>query len=260
VAQEYARHILPEFQPAARALCAMLDLGPGDRVADIACGPGTGSLAAAELGVAAVVGVDYAVGMLRAARELVAARTGLGFVAGDAVALPLRSRHFSVVISSFGVIFAPDPVPAVRELARILVDRGRLGILAWVPGGSLQRYYAMTARYLGGPDSPRDAYAWGDPRSAAGWLEPAFDSLAFHHLDVPFTAPSPQAGWQILRTATGRVAAGYGALDRASREALDEEMHRFLGGFSDAAGRVHWPREAVAICGRKSPTGAPKPG
>ena len=64
VAREYAKSILPGFRPAARALCEFARIGEGDRVLDVACGPGTAAIEARALGAAEVTGVDYATGMI----------------------------------------------------------------------------------------------------------------------------------------------------------------------------------------------------
>ena len=58
MAREYQKHIVPGFQPAAEALCRFTGIKSGDKVLDIACGPGTASFAAAALG-AEVTGVDW---------------------------------------------------------------------------------------------------------------------------------------------------------------------------------------------------------
>src|SRR4051812_7563030 len=96
VAREYARHIVPGFRPAAQALCASLDVHPGDRVLDVACGPGTAAFVARELGAAKVVGVDYAEEMVTVARERAVDDPALDFRLGNALALPVPDGAFDV--------------------------------------------------------------------------------------------------------------------------------------------------------------------
>lgn len=76
-------------------------------------GAGTGAVSGAMPG-ANVVAVDRAVGMLldrRASRPPA--------VAGDAVALPFRSRSFDVVVAAFSLNHLLDPAVGVREAGRV---------------------------------------------------------------------------------------------------------------------------------------------
>jgi SAM-dependent methyltransferase len=249
VARDYQRHIAPDFLPAARAMCRAVRITGDDRVLDVACGPGTAALAAHELGARSVLGVDFARGMIVAAREEARAIPALQLVVADALALPLPDQRFDVVISSFGLIFAPDPVRAGAEAARVLRPGGRLGLLAWPPGGSISAYQEAAFRYLDVPQSLHDPFQWGEPDRARAWLGGAITQVGFEPIEVPFEATSPAAGWAVLRTATGRVAAGYAALDTHARVRLDSEMERFFEQFRRPDGRVLWRREALIIRG-----------
>jgi SAM-dependent methyltransferase len=249
VARDYQRHIAPDFLPAARAMCRAVRITGDDRVLDVACGPGTAALAALELGASSVVGVDFAPGMIAAAREAARAVPTLQLAVADALALPVANERFDVVISSFGLIFAPDPVRAAAEAARVLRPGGRLGLLAWPPGGSIGAYQEAAFRHLDVPQSLHDPFQWGEPGRARAWLGGAITQVAFEPIEVPFEAASPAAAWAVLRTATGRVAAGYAALDTHARVRLDSEMGRFFEQFRQPDGRVLWRREALIIRG-----------
>src|SRR5437867_3333574 len=67
VAREYRRQILPGFLPAARTLCRAVAIGPGDVALDVACGPGTATFVAHDLGAARTIGIDFARQMVRVA-------------------------------------------------------------------------------------------------------------------------------------------------------------------------------------------------
>jgi ubiquinone/menaquinone biosynthesis C-methylase UbiE len=252
VAREYHRQIAPDFAPAARRLCLELGVGPGDRVLDVACGPGTAAVAARNLRAGEVVGVDYAPDMLVVARAQTRDDTALRYAAANALALPFPAERFDVVISSFGLIFAPDPDVAVRETARVLRPRGRLGLLAWPPDGSIGEYQRVAFRHLDIPPTAHDPFQWGVPARARAWLEPAFEDVEVIPLEVPFEAESPERGWRTLSTATGRVAAAYAELDADARARLDAEMIRFFEPFRRSDGRVFWPRQALMVTARRA--------
>src|SRR4051795_733952 len=97
-----------QLLPAARLVVERAAPSAGDRVVDVGCGTGNAALLAAERG-ARVTGVDPAARLLDVAREEASAG-GLDatFVEGDAAAIPLDYGEADLVLSVFGVIFAPD--------------------------------------------------------------------------------------------------------------------------------------------------------
>src|SRR5947209_18444841 len=107
-----------ELEPVAQSVVARAELGPGDRVVDLACGTGNAALLAAALG-ARVIGVDAAPRLLHVARERAhAGGLAVEFRQGDLLDLPVGDGAADVVLSVFGVVFAPDPASAVHEIAR----------------------------------------------------------------------------------------------------------------------------------------------
>lgn len=251
VAREYARSILPGFRPAARALCEFARIDAGDRVIDVACGPGTAAIEARALGAAEVTGVDYAAGMLAVARELTAGQTGFTFLEGNALELPVADESFDVAVSNFGVIFAPDPERAAREMARAVRPGGRAALTAWLESDVTREYYDLVYQHIPRHPAPHDPYDWGVPARAAAWLGSAFAGIETRPLAVPFEAESVSAAWAILNRSTGRVAAGYATLPADARQAFDDAMHRYFERFRRDDGSVFWPREALLVRGRR---------
>jgi ubiquinone/menaquinone biosynthesis C-methylase UbiE len=252
VARDYHRKIAPDFVPAARRLCEALEIGSHDRVLDVACGPGTAALAARDLGARFVVGVDYARVMLVVAKEVERAGAGALYAGANALALPFGSGHFDVVVSSFGLIFAPDPGAAAGECARVLRAGGRIGLLAWPPDGSIGEYQRIAFRHLDIPPAAHDPFQWGVPSQAEAWLSPCFARLQVVPLTVPFESESPDTAWRTLSTSTGRVAAAYAELGVAGRARLDAEMTAFFERFRGDDGRVRWERQAVMLLARRA--------
>src|SRR5215510_1002229 len=78
-------------EKAAEEFVGRLDLRPGTRVLDVACGTGNQSLPAARTG-AEVIGLDIAPNLLEQARERARAeKLNITFVEGDAEQLPYES-------------------------------------------------------------------------------------------------------------------------------------------------------------------------
>src|SRR6185437_892096 len=105
-----------ELEPVARVVVDAAAPGPSDRVLDLACGTGNAALLAAARG-APVTGVDAAPRLLAVARERALAQNAdVDFRQGDLLALPVNDDAADVVLSVFGLIFAPDPARALQEV------------------------------------------------------------------------------------------------------------------------------------------------
>src|SRR5215211_6881884 len=96
------------LQIVGEMLCEAVDLRAGERVLDVAAGNGNATLAAARR-FAEVTSTDYVPALLEGGR-LRAEAQGLvvKFEAADAENLPYDDASFDVVLSTFGVMFAPD--------------------------------------------------------------------------------------------------------------------------------------------------------
>lgn len=105
-----------------KAVVAALDLRPGERVLDIAAGPGSSSVPLRATG-AEVVSADFSLGMLRQGRTQ---RPDLDFAAADATRLPFADESFDVVTMSFGFRNVVDQPAALGEFLRVTKGGGRL--------------------------------------------------------------------------------------------------------------------------------------
>ena len=251
VAANYLKHIVPGFRPAARTLCDALRIGAGDRVLDIACGPGTVALEALRVGAAEVLGVDFSAEMVALARREGAGRGQIEFVEGDATALPVLSESYEVAVSAFGIIFAPQPRLAMAEMHRAVVPGGRAGILTWPRSGNMGAYYETVFRHIPKPEQGFDPYEWGEREKARKWFGEWFGYLDFQTIDVPFIAPSAEGAWEVLKVSTGRVAVAYEKLDAAAQKEMDAEMIGYFRRYALPNGSVRWPREALMVTGTK---------
>jgi demethylmenaquinone methyltransferase/2-methoxy-6-polyprenyl-1,4-benzoquinol methylase len=108
-----------------RAAVEAVEIGPGDRVVDLAAGTGDFAELAAVRG-AHVVAVDFSRGMLCSGR---ARLPGVQFVQADASSLPLSDGVASVVTCGFSLRNFEDLEAVLAETARVLAPGGRLAIV-----------------------------------------------------------------------------------------------------------------------------------
>ena len=105
----------------SQALITLLD--PTWTVADLGCGTGNVSEHLAPI-VKQVIAVDRVPAMLEAARRRLASFSNIEFRAGELTELPIADDEVDVAIMFLVTVYLPDPVEAIREIARILRPAG----------------------------------------------------------------------------------------------------------------------------------------
>ena len=129
----------PDTAEEHRIALEMLDISPGDRVLDIACGPGnfTRDFARAT-GDGFVIGIDASETMLAAAVRAGAGESAnLAYVRGDASALPFGDATFDAVCCFAALYLINEPMRAIDEIARVLAPGGRAAVLTSCNRGPL---------------------------------------------------------------------------------------------------------------------------
>jgi SAM-dependent methyltransferase len=194
--------------PAAK-LVAFARVVSGESVLDVGCGTGVVAVTAACAG-ARVSGLDLTPALLERARENAAiAAVDIGFIEGDAEALPYPDAAFDVVLSQFGHMFAPRPDVAVAEMLRVLKPGGRIAFSTWPPELFTGRMFALVARYMPAPPTGATAAAappaWGDPNTVRERLGEAVEDLVFERGTLVVPTLSLAHARRMLETTLGPV-------------------------------------------------------
>ena len=147
---------------ASEQLVEAVNPHPGARVLDVACGSGNASIVAARR-YCDVTGIDYVPDLIMRARQRAAAEgTKIDFREGDAQALPVADASFDVVLSVFGVMFAPDQQRAANELLRVCRSGGTIGLANWMPEGWGGDLFRALAKHLPAPPpGMKPGVRWG---------------------------------------------------------------------------------------------------
>ncbi|GAA1727384.1 class I SAM-dependent methyltransferase [Isoptericola hypogeus] len=155
-----ADQVIPSLGAVLVSAC---DVGPGDRVLDVAAGTGNAAIPAALAG-ADVVASDLAPELLEVGRRRAEERGAvLRWEVADAHALPFDDAAFDVVLSCVGVMFAPFHQLAAGELLRVVRPGGTIGNVAWTPDGFIGQMFATMKPFA--PPPPPGAQPpprWGD--------------------------------------------------------------------------------------------------
>ena len=127
--------IAESMRGSGEVLVKTFGIHPGMQVMDLGCGDGTTALPEARLG-ANVLGVDIASNLVAAGTRR-AEKEGLSnirFQEGDATELRnIENRSFDLVVSIFGVMFAPRPLDVAKEMVRVTRPGGRIIMGNWIP-------------------------------------------------------------------------------------------------------------------------------
>jgi SAM-dependent methyltransferase len=137
-AETYEQALVPAvFAPWAPLVVALADPQPGDRVLDIACGTGVVTRLAAQQvkRTGKVTGLDLNPGMLAFAASLTASdaptNAPITWLEASATHMPLPDAVYDIAYCQLGLQFFPDRPAAIREMYRVLVSSGRLGLMVW---------------------------------------------------------------------------------------------------------------------------------
>jgi len=142
--ETYQHALVPAvFAPWAPLVVALADPRPGDRVLDIACGTGVVTrLAAQQVGrTGKVTGLDLNPGMLAFAASLTPSdpptNAPITWREASATNMPLPDAAYDIAYCQLGLQFFPDRPAAMREMYRVLVPGGRLGLMVWQVSNTL---------------------------------------------------------------------------------------------------------------------------
>src|SRR5215472_4806361 len=204
-------------------LCESVDLRAGQRVLDIATGSGNTALAAARR-YCDVVGVDFVPALLDRARERAAAeRLDIEFREADAEALPFPDASFDAILSTFGVMFAPDQPKAAEELLRVCRPGGKIGLTTWPPQGFIFELQRTSARYSPPPpEGFQPPVLWGTEMRLRELLGKGVSSLSVTRQMLVMRHSSIEEWLRFTRSYFGPV--------RQLVESLDAERQRAVTG------------------------------
>ena len=205
-----------------------LNLKPGMKVLDVACGTGNQSIPAARTG-AQVIGLDIAPNLLeQAGQRAQSENLKIEFIEGDAEKLPYPAGQFEVVLSMFGAMFAPRPEVVASELKRVCRPGGLIAMGNWTPEGFVGQMFQITARHAPPPPDILPPSLWGVEKVVAerlgsgpgkiARLDTKKQELLF---DYPFTPADTVA---FFRKYFGPTQTTFARLDEPAQKALADDL------------------------------------
>jgi len=220
------------LQIVGEQVCEALDLRSGSKVLDVAAGNGNVSLAAARR-FCDVTSTDYVPALLERGRARAAAEgLRIEFREADAEALPFADGTFDVVVSTFGVMFAPDQDRCAAEMLRTCKRGGNIGLANWTPEGFIGQMFKVVGKHVPPPAGVKSPLLWGSPARLGELFDSAKASVSSSKRDFNFRYKSPAHFVDVFRTWYGPVHKAFGALDKAGQAGLENDLIALIGRFN----------------------------
>ena len=200
----------------------------GERVLDVACGPGYAAAAAVARG-ATVIGVDFSSEMVEEARNRYPA---IQFQEDDAEQLSFSDSTFDAVVMNFGMLHLDRPERALQEAWRVLKPTGHIAFTVWETAdkaigfdivlSAIQKYGDINVSLPPGPPF----FRFSDPEESKRALTTAgFMHIAIRQVPQTWRLPSADLLFDVMYNGSVRNA----ALLRAQRpdvlDAIRREIH-----------------------------------
>jgi SAM-dependent methyltransferase len=264
VAGGWAEHADFTDQRAAPATQKLLELSnpqPGERVLELACGPGGLGLAAAERVAPGgeVVLSDVAPEMVSIAGQRAEARglTNVTTAVLDIEQIDQPDDSYDVVLCREGLMFALDPAQGAREIYRVVRPGGRVALAVWGPrdrnpwlGAVLDSVSAQIGSPLPPPGVP-GPFALADSDKLAGLLSHAgLADVTLSEVSVPLRIPSFEEWWARTTALAGPVAKLLEALPEDTVRELDTRARDAAKPYETADG-LEFPGVTLIAAGHR---------
>jgi ubiquinone/menaquinone biosynthesis C-methylase UbiE len=212
------------LQIVGEQLCESLDLRPGARVLDVAAGNGNATLAAARRWCT-VTSTDYVASLLESGRKRAQAEGHkIIFEEADAENLPYLDASFDVVLSTFGVMFAPSQERAASELARVCKSGGKIGLANWTPESFIGQLFKIIGKYQPPAVGVKSPALWGTRERIKELFAHSAREIRITHRQFVFRYRSPAHWIDVFRTYYGPVNRVFASLDPEKQASFTIEL------------------------------------
>jgi ubiquinone/menaquinone biosynthesis C-methylase UbiE len=209
-------------------LCEAVDVHAGDRVLDVATGSGNTAISAARR-FCDVTGIDYVPELIEQARKRAEVEgMNVTFDVGDAEDLPYPEASFDVVLSTLGVMFAPNQEKVAEELLRICRSGGKIGLANWTPDGFIGNMFRTLGKHVPPPPGIKPPPLWGTEERLRELFGEDIASLEVTRRSFMFRYPSAGHFVEYFRSYYGPTLKAFESLEPEGQRSLAEDLEELL--------------------------------
>jgi ubiquinone/menaquinone biosynthesis C-methylase UbiE len=209
-------------------LCEAVDVHAGDKVLDVATGSGNTAISAARR-FCDVTGIDYVPELIEQARKRAEVEgMSIAFDVGDAEDLPYPDASFDVVLSTLGVMFAPNQEKVAEELLRICRSGGKIGLANWTPDGFIGNMFRTLGKHVPPPPGIKPPPLWGTEERLRELFGEDIASLEVTRRSYMFRYPSAGHFVEYFRSYYGPTLKAFESLEPEGQRSLAEDLEELL--------------------------------
>ena len=236
------------LQITGEELAEAVDFAPGSRILDVAAGNGNASLALARR-FCDVVSTDYVQPLLDKGKQRADAEDlEIEFQIADAQDLPFADAEFDGVISTFGVMFAPDQPASAKELVRVCRPGGKIALASWTPMSLVGRLCSTIGSHMSAAPGFRAPANWGREDWIQEYLTPFASEMEITFKSYNFRYQSPQHYLEFFRTYYGLCRKAFEKVGPGRESALANDILRIVNEFNRATdGTVSMPSKYAQV-------------
>jgi SAM-dependent methyltransferase len=259
---EHADYVDARGAPLTQKILELSAPQPGERVLELACGPGgLGLAAAAIVGPTGHVVLSDVVPEMTSIAAARAAELGLGNVTTyelDLDRIEQPDASYDVVLCREGLMFALDPAHAVVEIARVLRPGGRVAIAVWGPrernpwlGLLLDAVSGKLGAPVPPPGVPGPVSLDDSERLAGLFVGAAFPDVVVSELPVPMRVGSFEEWWTRTLSLAGPLTTMLASLPEDTVRAIRARAETAAGTYQTPSG-LEFPGVSLLATGRRA--------
>ena len=234
---------------------------PGERVLELACGPGSVGLAAATCvapdGEVVLSDVVAEMTAIAAARAESLGLTNVSTRVLDLEAIDEPDGAYDVVLCREGLMLVVDPARAAREIRRVLRPGGRVAVAVWGPRERnpwLGIVFDTVSAQLGAPTPPPGIphpFSLDDAATLTGLLAAAgLSEVSVEEVSTPYRATSVEEWWERSCALAGPLAQRLAALPEPAAQALRAGAAEAVRGYAAPTGGLDIPGVSLVASAR----------
>lgn len=222
------------LQITGELLCEAMDIRSGRSLLDVAAGNGNATLAAARR-YCKVTSTDYVPALLDQSQTRAQAEgLAVEYQQADAENLPFAAGQFDYVVSTFGVMFAPNQTQAAAELLRVCKSGGKIGLANWTPDGFIGRLFKIVGKYVAPPAGVNSPALWGTEVFIRENFGPHATNIEIQPRQFTFRYLSADHWIEVFRTYYGPTHKVFNTLSGDAQVSFADDIRALIAEFNRA--------------------------